>query len=122
MWMHNRRRTATEIEVWGELSGHRGRTDPLTLLTRVRNKEAMDPRDKVFAVVGLSDVASQVISYPPPPEVDYNRPAGLVYRDVTRYIVQRSQNLDILLEAEDKQGLADEIFVRRSSLLGASLE
>ncbi|MCJ1394390.1 hypothetical protein MMC18_007268 [Xylographa bjoerkii] len=66
----------------------------LQLLERTEACQASDPRDKVYALLGLVDThLSEVI---PLPEADYTRPLVRVYCDTTRYIISFTQSLEVL--------------------------
>lgn len=70
--------------------------NPLPLLWMIKDFDATDPRDKVFASLPLmfnSDVGHSL------PEVllpDYTKPTETVYRDLVRYAIQADRNLDSL--------------------------
>jgi len=65
----------------------------LELLLRSRWKLASDPRDKVFGLLGLSDLSS---STHPGLKIDYNRTVRDVYIGVFQAIVDITSKLDIL--------------------------
>lgn len=65
----------------------------LELLLRGRWKLASDPRDKVFGLLGLSDLSS---STHPGLKIDYNRTVRDVYVGVFQAIVDITSKLDIL--------------------------
>jgi hypothetical protein len=65
----------------------------LELLRKNRWKLASDPRDKVFGLLGLSDLSS---STHPGLKIDYNRTVGDVYIGVFQAIVDTASKLDIL--------------------------
>jgi hypothetical protein len=69
---------------------HSGNHDgPLDLLMRWRHRDATDPRDKVYALMGLlpSNVLSSARSY------DYESPASLLFANVTFDLIQLEQGL-----------------------------
>ena len=75
--------------------GERGMSLSL-LLCVTRRFLASDPRDKVFALIGLANnIKSQSIN------PDYARPTTDVYRDVTGYLVTTEQSLALLSTVED---------------------
>ena len=63
----------------------------LRLLAQNWNRGATDPRDKVFALLGLAtdEHSSSVVP-------DYSKPVDHVYRKVVQDIIERQQNLDVL--------------------------
>lgn len=65
----------------------------LELLWKNRWKLASDPRDKVFGLLGLSDLSS---STHPGLKIDYNRTVRDVYIGVFQAIVDMTSKLDIL--------------------------
>ena len=67
-------------------------TGILRLLTHFRHCEATDPRDKVYALLGLaSDIPSDAEFGP-----DYASSVAQVYQDLVRFVVTKDRNLDIL--------------------------
>ncbi|KAL8917848.1 MAG: hypothetical protein Q9172_005670 [Xanthocarpia lactea] len=70
----------------------RQETGLLRLLTQFRHCEATDPRDKVYALLGM---ASDM-----PDDADlkrnYAKPVAKVYQDLVEFIVTKDRNLDIL--------------------------
>ena len=75
--------------------GERGMSLSL-LLCVTRRFLASDPRDKVFALIGLaSNIKSQSIN------PDYARPTVDVYRDITGYLITTEQSLTLLSTVED---------------------
>ena len=67
------------------------------LLWNTWDREATDPRDKVFAVLGLLQQGAD--GAPPPPTADYSKPVDQVYREAAAYIINSKGSLDILLAA-----------------------
>lgn len=57
-------------------------------------KEAADPRDRVFAVLGLAREVLQDL--PRIMEADYHKSEADVYRDVARYCIRKHKNLGVL--------------------------
>ena len=86
----------------------------LQLLWRFRNHASVDPRDKIFALLGLTELDSrytcemsesegwtQSVSRMPwrrrnVPSVDYNQPVEYIYKQCARYFLEEAQCLDIL--------------------------
>jgi hypothetical protein len=77
----------------------RGRGPPqydISLLENLRNysnQKCQNPRDKVYALLGISTQSSRV-EFP----VSYNEPISKVFRNAAKFIIEDSQQLDILLE------------------------
>ncbi|KAK3986625.1 heterokaryon incompatibility protein 6, OR allele [Cladorrhinum sp. PSN332] len=64
----------------------------LSYLNLTSNRKAIDPRDKIFAVLGFADGRLQGIGIVP----DYRSPVEDVYRDATKKLIEVSGNLDVL--------------------------
>ncbi|KAH7360156.1 heterokaryon incompatibility protein-domain-containing protein, partial [Rhexocercosporidium sp. MPI-PUGE-AT-0058] len=65
----------------------------IDMLSRARSLEATEPRDKIFAVLGISagidkDAEASLI--------DYSLPVAKVYRNFAEYMIESSQSYDIL--------------------------
>jgi len=80
----------------------------LELLMTSRNFEATDPRDKVYALLGLGRVPIQTYKQTDEAEhgtstgaprfpLDYSKPLTVVYQDTVKYFINRDRNLDILV-------------------------
>jgi hypothetical protein len=65
-------------------------TDLLTLLESYRLKQSTDPRDKLYALLGLASDASDFMA------PDYAQPVSKIFSDATRTIIQRDRRLEIL--------------------------
>lgn len=61
-----------------------------SMILQHRDKEALDPRDKIFALVGIA------LPLQDPGFVDYSRSVRDVYMDIVRVVVTQSRSLDIL--------------------------
>lgn len=72
------------------------------LLWNTWDREATDPRDKVFAVLGLLQPGADGVH--PPPTADYSKPVDQVYREAAAYIINSKASLDILLAASGLDG------------------
>jgi hypothetical protein len=66
----------------------------LQLLLDTWRKEAIDPRDKVFAILHL--VTDEI---PYSMRLDYSKSVSIVYREVVQYLLAQYGNLDVLLYA-----------------------
>jgi hypothetical protein len=68
-------------------------TSLLDLLVEGRKFEATDPRDKIYAFLGIhSDTHGKA-----PLPVDYSLPVSKVYQQAAIHILETSDNLDLLL-------------------------
>ncbi|KAE8414359.1 heterokaryon incompatibility protein-domain-containing protein, partial [Aspergillus pseudocaelatus] len=74
-----------------------------SLLWNMWDREATEPKDKVFGVLGL--VGSQHQS--PMPRADYSKTMEQVYREVAAQIITAEKSLDLLLAASTTDGPAD---------------
>ncbi|KAL8886972.1 MAG: hypothetical protein Q9215_005390 [Flavoplaca cf. flavocitrina] len=74
------------------------------LLSGIRNRFAMDPRDHVFGVYGTSSLIAQPLCVANPlPVPDYRKPVAQVYIEYTRLIMSHATCLDLLSEIQDRQ-------------------
>lgn len=71
------------------------------LLWNILDRDATDPRDKVFAVLGL--VGKEYIDSLP--DIDYSKSIEQVYQEASSFIIMKEKSLDLLLAAS---GLNDE--------------
>ncbi|WYZ46615.1 hypothetical protein EsH8_IX_000840 [Colletotrichum jinshuiense] len=76
------------------VTNYRGRsTDIIEMLDRARQLEASDPRDKIFALLGIStnvDIDDSRTA------INYEKSAPQVYADFARYIMERTKSFDML--------------------------
>ena len=76
----------------------------LDVLARFREKKSSDPRDKVYALLGLVSKDHGII-------VDYSKSMEELFQEVTMSIINRSRNLDIIcqnpFEPSNPSGLVD---------------
>lgn len=63
----------------------------LDVLARFRDKEAADPRDRIYALLGLADGGHNI-------EVDYEKPQEVIVQDVTLSVLNTYWNLDIICQ------------------------
>lgn len=68
----------------------------LELLIHCRACEARNPRDKVFALLGLCTTAAERLNIRP----DYSQSVEDLFRGVARYLLPRADGLDLLHNAE----------------------
>lgn len=65
----------------------------LYMLWITQHRKATDPRDRVFALLGLpTDLCSHELSF----EADYHQSTIEVYRDLARFSILNLQSLDVL--------------------------
>lgn len=74
------------------VESRRQNTGILRLLTHFRHCEATDPRDKVYALLGLASDIPNDAEFGP----DYSSSVAQVYQELVRFVVMKDQNLDIL--------------------------
>jgi hypothetical protein len=69
------------------------------LLWNIWDRDATDPRDKVFAILGLvgKDYSDTL------PDIDYSKSMEQVYRETASFIMMREKTLDLLLAASGLQ-------------------
>ena len=75
-----------------------GDSSILNTLSRTRQLEAFDPRDKIYALLGVSTgihLNSDLIA------VDYHKLCSEVYRDFARHVMETDRNYDILSYIDD---------------------
>jgi Heterokaryon incompatibility protein (HET) len=73
---------------------HRGyNSDLLDVLSRFRETECTDPRDKIYGLLGL---ATNTFGVQP----DYHKSICEVYLDVARAYIDRTRNLDIICQSQ----------------------
>jgi hypothetical protein len=77
------------------------RTSLLWLTNHFANTKASDPRDKVYALLGLATDHVNVVP-------DYGRSVAEVYIDTAREMITSPGNLDVLCACE-KQGITEEL-------------
>ncbi|MCJ1432680.1 hypothetical protein MMC27_002037 [Xylographa pallens] len=77
----------------------------LQLLTRTEACQASDPRDKVYALLGLVD--NRLGDVLPLPKADYTRPLARAYCDTARYIISLTQSLEVLCYNVNPNGLEE---------------
>lgn len=63
----------------------------LDVLARFREKEAADPRDRIYGLLGLADQGHNI-------NVDYEKSLGAIFQEVTLNLINASGNLDILCQ------------------------
>ncbi|PVH73126.1 hypothetical protein DL98DRAFT_520116 [Cadophora sp. DSE1049] len=94
-----------------EVEDHKGGdSSVLNTLSRARQQEAFDPRDKIYALLGVStgvDLSGELIA------VNYRKRCSQVYLDFARHIMGTTQSYDLL-------SYLDDYSVGRPTDLGAS--
>ncbi|KAL8834330.1 MAG: hypothetical protein Q9176_007558 [Flavoplaca citrina] len=71
-------------------------TGLLRLLTQFRHCKATNPRDKVYAFLGMASDMTDDADFKP----NYAKPVAEVYQDLVEFIVTKDRNLDILRACE----------------------
>ncbi|GIZ41578.1 hypothetical protein CKM354_000487700 [Cercospora kikuchii] len=86
-------RTRSSIHVGNSMKHMMNKPDPdlsiTSLLSTYRGYEATDPRDKVFALLGIASSSEGLVP-------DYTKSCEAVYRDVAATLLQRSSHLELL--------------------------
>ncbi|KAH0433912.1 heterokaryon incompatibility [Colletotrichum camelliae] len=79
---------------YSQVANYRAPSDDITeMLMRARQLEASDPRDKVFALLGISaniNLDDKKLA------VDYSKPPAQVYADLARFVMTTSESFDML--------------------------
>jgi Heterokaryon incompatibility protein (HET) len=89
---------ADHIDAWGTSALGEDRIGLLVLLDKCSDQLCADPRDKVYALIGVSS------SYPGMELlIMYTIPVADVYKNLARYIIAGSERLDILTYAGHDQ-------------------
>jgi hypothetical protein len=76
--------------------------DLWTLIQRFSSSSATNPRDKIYSLLGIARPYPNCELCP-----DYILSWQDVYRNATRYVIQGSQNLDIIASAASARGLSE---------------
>lgn len=82
----------------------------MELVCRARDFEASDPRDKVFALLGLAnDIPTSFGALPIYLQPNYDKPKDLVYKEFAKGMIADSGNLDVLsaVNTFTLRGIAD---------------
>lgn len=74
----------------------------LDMTVRSRRRQASDPRDKVFALLGIS---SGLDLEDPRIAIDYSKPVDRVFTDFASYLIESSGRYDVLSHAGYNKGL-----------------
>lgn len=85
------------------LGGEEGSTSFLNLMERFRGFECTDPRDKVYALLGLASVDKNM----PLPKPDYSKSVSEVYCTTAKAIIQYTRDLTVLCLAKSYQGVLE---------------
>ena len=74
--------------------------DIVNVLRRCTDCICSDPRDRIYAILGMTTVATSEpgsgIGQGVLLEIDYERHPALVFEDVTRYVIRRNRSLSVL--------------------------
>ena len=74
------------------------------LLQRMRNQQCRDPRDHVYGVLGMTDLAKNSNDGL---LIDYSKPIDQVFRDATKAIIEETGRLDIICSAQRNPTTSD---------------
>ncbi|KAI0549974.1 heterokaryon incompatibility protein-domain-containing protein [Xylaria curta] len=99
LWESNKRRYGLALHlVYGkpERSYHSTFSD---LLWNTWDRQAADPRDKVYSLIGVAEGELSPMIIP-----DYSKPMEQVYKEVARSIIMTEKHLDMLLAANGVAG------------------
>jgi hypothetical protein len=72
----------------------------LELLNQSRSFHATDPRDKVFALLGLAEEANDTSTVPDCLVPNYAKDKMQIYQNLARYLITRHQNLNVLASVQ----------------------
>jgi hypothetical protein len=78
-------------------------TDLLDVLITTRSFAATDPRDKIFAVLGLATLGRTEVPATEIIYVDYTLTPAQVYLETAWTVIKKSKDLNLLAEVEDPQ-------------------
>jgi hypothetical protein len=91
-------------------------TRPDCVLSKSRNLLASDPRDHVYAMLGLMDCNTQrtmEIDNVDPTNlvlpIDYSRSPSQVFQDLTKYIIKRDRSFAVLIESPESPSLENDL-------------
>jgi len=81
-----RKQNSKELQVLADMNSNRGPTGLkfLSLLTSRRGLGATDPRDMIYAIMGIASDLSSLVGYV---QVDYRKDCEEVYESVARYLL-----------------------------------
>jgi Heterokaryon incompatibility protein (HET) len=94
--------TGWHMEVLGAFRASNS-SDLLTVLRETRAFGASDPRDKIYAVLGLASLGPTLLSAAQIIRQDYKLTSAEVFLDVASSFVRESDDLSFLTEVEDPQ-------------------
>lgn len=94
-WPSLKRRYGLAIHIAKQRVYDEGGSKLSDVLWNTWDREATDPRDKVFAVLGLVGYNQNA----PLPRVDYSKPVQQVYKEAAAFIIGKDRKLDLLLGA-----------------------
>lgn len=72
-----------------EIGRHKGPGRFLEIASKFRHRDATDPRDKVFGILGLTDELTKDI-------VNYDTPVADIYAKTAIHLIDKTGNLDVL--------------------------
>ena len=74
----------------------------LQFLNDTRHCKASDPRDKIYAVLGMTPEADEQVLTP-----DYNIPTRDTFAKLTRFFIARDKNLNVLCQVQGTRSMQD---------------
>ena len=99
--IHHVFKNTTALRLLNSILGHSKGTDSLlTLLRRTSESLCKDPRDRVYALLGIA-LLPKYMSFP----IDYQAPVHQVYLDTARYIIEGCGDLIILSHCRKKSNM-----------------
>lgn len=78
------------IEQQSENTGKTGGSHVLSLLKRYTDNKCTDPRDKIYALLGMANLENDSL------QVDYSLSLREVFRRTALYVIESSRRLDVL--------------------------
>ncbi|KAH8787970.1 heterokaryon incompatibility protein-domain-containing protein [Diaporthe sp. PMI_573] len=78
------------------------------LLLHTLDHEATDPRDHIFALLGIAAETSRTMSWPSELRPDYKSPPWRIFRQVTMYLIEQTGYLTPLLLVGSTSGVKDD--------------
>jgi Heterokaryon incompatibility protein (HET) len=108
------------IQPWYHIAGQTkgNRSDILSMLERGRRLSASEPRDKVFALLGISTGIDTTDKYL---AIDYAKPISEIYMSLATYMIERASSYDIFSHVTDVSNEEDDGLPHYEELYGSSL-
>ena len=83
------------------------------VLERLRGRQCSDPRDHIFGVLGLTDLAASANTGL---SIDYLKPPDQVFQDATRAIIEETGRLDVICSAQRNPVMEGDVSAWKSKL------